>query len=232
MGSHAPSKKVLLATSRQARQLFDAAEMFGQDNLEETVKSLSRVLIARPQDANLLSALAGTYKKMGDYGNAELVYRKALSIAPENLVLRNDLASLYLQQERLDDATAELTVILEKEPQERKARHSLGHVYEKLGRYEEAISEYLTAAGQCRQFSKGPKEAPENWAEKISHDEDRQMNRIIRASSYLGLSKCYSATGRGVRAGAYQKRAAFLWLVHRADEAFSALKQLVLPSYR
>lgn len=85
--------------------------------------------IARAQarkDVGTLLLIAGDCVENNDIKRAEEVYKKVLSIAPENEAARLSLAEMYYMNNRYDDALVQLEAILKKSPNHQKALYYRG----------------------------------------------------------------------------------------------------------
>ncbi len=78
-----------------------------------------------------------TYYKKKDYKPAEKYYNKALKIAPESGDIHNNLAWVYIDTGKYEDAVreAEKALSTKKSPY---YLNTLAHVYHRMGRYKEA----------------------------------------------------------------------------------------------
>lgn len=119
-----------------------------------------------PDHALALSSLGLALYEMQDYETALNCYQKAALISPEDPVPHEKIARIHERMGRLDDAVrasmqaAEMHLkarsadkaidnwnrVLNLQPENLNVRTRLANVYERLGRKEEAINEYISTA--------------------------------------------------------------------------------------
>lgn len=103
------------------------------------VKEGEEALKQEPKNLKALISLGNSHLQKKEYKEAERYYKKALKIDPKNGDLLNNIAILYLSMERLEEAER-----LAKEAISTNSSHlgyyydTLGNVYEKMGKTEEA----------------------------------------------------------------------------------------------
>lgn len=76
------------------------------------------------------------------YFPAADLFRKLLTIAPENATIRANLATALFQSKRLPEAKAEFRWLTEKQPESPAAYYFLGIVHDQLGEYLDALANY------------------------------------------------------------------------------------------
>lgn len=76
------------------------------------------------------------------FDQAILLFRKLLTIAPENATIRANLATALFQLKRYAEAKAEFRWLTEKQPDSPTAFYFLGIVYDQLGEYMDALATY------------------------------------------------------------------------------------------
>ncbi len=76
------------------------------------------------------------------FDQAVLLFRKLLTIAPENATIRANLATALFQLKRYAEAKAEFRWLTEKQPQSAAAYFFLGIVHDQLGEYMDALATY------------------------------------------------------------------------------------------
>lgn len=119
-----------------------------------------------PNNAQALSSLGLALFEMQDFAAALGFYQKAAALAPQDPVPQEKIARLYERMGRLNDAiTASLqaaemhlkarsadkaidnwTRVLSLQPENLPVRMKLAAVYEKLGKREQAVAEYISVA--------------------------------------------------------------------------------------
>jgi cytochrome c-type biogenesis protein CcmH/NrfG len=139
---------------RQANpQLLDKL-LFSIGELEKKVKE-------NPKDWESFRDLGVNYNGIGDYKNAEEAYKKAAELSPKNVVIWNNLAQLYVRQERYEEAKEAFLKILEFDDTNAPAYLGLAEMYSNnhAGTVDEA--KYILQQGILKTGSQGLKSALE-----------------------------------------------------------------------
>ena len=97
------------------------------------------------EKGRILLHLGTAYERRGDLVNAELAYREASYLSPDQPFSVIDLGRIYLQQGRLDDALKQFRTALEIDPGLAEAHNNIGKIHELKLQYDEALKEYLLA---------------------------------------------------------------------------------------
>lgn len=117
--------------------LNDARESY-QIALEQDAKSVEAVLgLAR------LDQLAGRDR------DADLQFRKALQMSPDNQHVIESVAHFYVAQERFDEAVKLLERGVAADPQNRKMRFNLGVALARTGNMRQAETQFVQAVGDA-----------------------------------------------------------------------------------
>lgn len=98
-----------------------------------------------PGEAEALFDRAVTAEAEGQWDEAVQYYRESLAKDPHLLKGHNNLGNLYIRQNRLPEAIAQLQAVLELDPGYAYARNNLGSAYLMTGQEIEAIREFLAA---------------------------------------------------------------------------------------
>ncbi|HHM05908.1 MAG TPA: tetratricopeptide repeat protein [Gammaproteobacteria bacterium] len=133
-----------------------AGALKGSGDLRNAVRLLEAVAVVSPRDVSVLGNLGVIYRELGDVRLAELYFRQALDVDPDNALLHANLASLLVDTERPDDAIEELETVLriggDKDTATRQARRLLtdiffqrGTAYARSGQGELAVEAYKRA---------------------------------------------------------------------------------------
>jgi Flp pilus assembly protein TadD len=109
-------------------ELLDKAGRSG-----DAIRSLEKATAARPEDDNLVAALARLYARTGEPAKAEAVLNARLKIEPKDLLIRSALASFYLEEKKYDDAIAEYTNITADHSADAVALNNLAWLYQQRG---------------------------------------------------------------------------------------------------
>jgi type IV pilus assembly protein PilF len=97
--------------------------------IESCSKALDQVQYETPERA--LTIMGWAYYKKGDPGRAVTLLNKALDIRPLQPDAENKLATIYLEQGRIDKSKTILVKLVKREPEFAAARLNLGIVYYK-----------------------------------------------------------------------------------------------------
>lgn len=76
------------------------------------------------------------------YDQAVMLFRKMLTISPENATIRANLATALFQLKRYPEAKTEFRWLTEKQPDSPAAYYFLGIVHDQLGEYMDALANY------------------------------------------------------------------------------------------
>src|SRR5437764_1369188 len=80
------------------------------------------------------------YLNKGDFKNAEIIFRRGIEVAPENLSYHSQLALSLLEQGQYTAADTELRLVLAKEPKDAAALWYLSILKFKEEKFRETIS--------------------------------------------------------------------------------------------
>lgn len=102
------------------------------------VKEYNKAIKMSDDDFRPFFYAGNVYYKKNEYNLAEKYYNKALKIAPDNGDVHNNLAWVYLDTGRYDDAVmaAERAVRINRSP---NYLNTLAHAYTGMGRYKDAM---------------------------------------------------------------------------------------------
>jgi len=161
------------------------------DQPEKAVSLLQRSLELKPDDLDVLSTLALTLDGMHRYQESDSLYERVLKIDPKyHLVLNNYGYSLAERGLQLERALQMALQAIAAEPNNASYLDTVGWVYFKLGRYEEAqryIAKAIAAGGASATvyehmgdicFKLGQKEKAEQyWKQALDMDANNQALR-------------------------------------------------------
>jgi Flp pilus assembly protein TadD/predicted aspartyl protease len=91
-----------------------------------------------PRNPEALSAYADAVWSAGQFDEAENAWTKALDIAPDSARARHGFARSLASRSRLDDALVEAQAALKDAPRDPEIHHTVGAIYERMGRFEQA----------------------------------------------------------------------------------------------
>jgi tetratricopeptide (TPR) repeat protein len=95
-----------------------------------------------PRDPEVLALYADSLWASGLFEQAEEQYREALSLAPELARGRHGMARALLARSKLDEAMNEAQAALRLSPRDLEIHHTVGAIYERMHKYEEAAAAY------------------------------------------------------------------------------------------
>lgn len=110
----------------------------------EAIRLWEPLVATLPADSMLLKRLGIACKKIGQLDKAILYDQKALEVNPNDAEAMNNLAAVYIEQNRDAEAKSLLEAAGEKDPNYPDPYFHLGRLYEKAGNLEEAIRAYQT----------------------------------------------------------------------------------------
>jgi len=137
----------------QAHYLLGVAHL-REDKPTHALQEFLYAVEADPRDAEIHAALGHTYHLKKAYPDAEKHFLKALSHSEGNPLYQNNLAALYLDMERWDDAVryfrlASSNILF---PSSEIALTGLGYAYSRKGDYLQAVSALTTAIEQRSKY--------------------------------------------------------------------------------
>jgi Flp pilus assembly protein TadD len=112
---------------------------------EEAVAEYRKVLLAMPNDPDVLSKLGYALAHIGEFDEATLLYNKALQIAPDLVDVRLNLGFALTESGKLEEAVKEYEKILLIQPQNAVAHNDLGAVLFRQGKLDETIEHFSQA---------------------------------------------------------------------------------------
>ncbi|MEP7304964.1 MAG: aspartyl protease family protein [Acidobacteriota bacterium] len=97
---------------------------------------------AAPRDPDAVSLYGDSLWASGLFDSAEENYRGALAMSPELARGRHGLAKSLLARTKLDEAMNEAQAALRLAPRDLEIHHTVGTIYERMHKYEEAAAAY------------------------------------------------------------------------------------------
>lgn len=124
-----------------ARLAFTYSEM---ERLDEALAAGRRAVAAQPENYYGYLALGYVLALRKSYAESESIYRKAVSLAPQPLVvLHLELVRILSEQRRYSDALTEARNAVNADPKDSSAHFNAALMMQKLGQLEGASQEYL-----------------------------------------------------------------------------------------
>jgi predicted aspartyl protease/Flp pilus assembly protein TadD len=129
------------ATARQARAgLVQSALKVAEFELAR--READALLKIAPRDPDALSLSGDSLWAAGLFEQAEEKYRDALAVSPELARGRHGMARSLLARTKLDEAMNEAQAALRLSPRDLEIHHTVGAIYERMHKYEEAAAAY------------------------------------------------------------------------------------------
>jgi len=124
------------------KRLAEAAEHLREGRVAACEHICRDLLARRPDDVNALRLLAKVEAEAEHWRRAEKLLQRALHLAPAFHEAKMDLARVYRQQDRLDEALQCAAETVEGAPRNPNAYYLLGGLQALLGQSEEALASY------------------------------------------------------------------------------------------
>lgn len=121
---------------------YTATENLVNGNIKEAIRDYNLALVIDSNNLLVLEGLGFAHRIGGQPDQAERFYKYALEIDPNNKKTRNELAEIYLKQEKFNEASEEQIKILKEDSKDIRARVGLGRSYQGMKKYDDAIREY------------------------------------------------------------------------------------------
>lgn len=115
---------------------------FRISNPAKAIEYCRRASEAEPNEIGHAIGFGAALVQAKQYDQAVVLFRKMLTIAPENATIRANLATALFQLKRLPEAKAEFRWLTEKQPESPAAYYFLGIVHDQLGEYLDALANY------------------------------------------------------------------------------------------
>jgi len=154
------------------------------------------------EKGRILLHLGTAYERRGDLVNAELAYREASELSPDQPFSALDLGRIYLLQGKLDDAVKQFRNALAIDPTLAEAHNNIGKIYELKKQDAEALKEYLQAVKLKPYLAETHTNIGDLYARQKRHAEALQEYDKAIASApeyeqaYINRGKALAATGR------------------------------------
>jgi len=115
---------------------------FRTSNPMKAIEYCRRASLLEPNELNHAIGFGAALVQAKQYEQSAGLFRKLLTIAPENATIRANLATALFQLKRYAEAKAEFRWLTEKQPQSPAAFYFLGIVHDQLGEYMDALATY------------------------------------------------------------------------------------------
>jgi Flp pilus assembly protein TadD len=117
----------------------------------EAIAELSIAAVAGPANSDLVEAnnlLGLAHDRLGRHQQAREYYERALSVAPQNARVLNNLGHSFYLDDRYKDALSRLKTAARLAPTDTQVAGNLALVYGRLGKYDEAFKQFKRAGGE------------------------------------------------------------------------------------
>jgi tetratricopeptide (TPR) repeat protein len=122
--------------------LLEAETLLKEGRIEDAKAKAHDELKRRPNSLEAYDFLGIIYYSQRDYENALHAFQHALQLAPNSARTRNDLANVYLAQEKFDLAEKEFRTVLRFDSANRDANYNLGVLLLRNGLPSQAIPHF------------------------------------------------------------------------------------------
>ena len=95
-----------------------------------------------PRDAAAIALQGDTFWALGRFLDSEKRFEDALAVNPESARARHGRARSLASRSRLDEALNEALAALRLSPRDAEIHHTVGSIYERMRRYEEAVNAF------------------------------------------------------------------------------------------
>jgi len=157
----------------------------------------------RPDDPALLSHLSLAYLRTGDPEKALRTILEGFELYPEYYYFHVNVAGLYREQRKIDDALRHLKRAIEINPNQAEGHEQLGRMLMQQGQYDEALASLETAINQgvndpvAALHSSGLIEgARKNWTAAIHYFERAVEIDISFTMGHIYLGRCLAEVKR------------------------------------
>lgn len=133
----APTPRINPMTHLAAGRMLE-----GQGDPKGAIEQYERAIAASPKMAAGYNRLGMLYQKLGQFAQAETVFRSGIDAVPDSAALRNNRGYNFLLQKRFTEAEEQFLMALSLAPQFKRARMNLGIVYAQTGRLDQSLAQF------------------------------------------------------------------------------------------
>jgi tetratricopeptide (TPR) repeat protein len=173
-----------------------------EKNYEAAAREFRRATAYDPSSIQAYRLLGRAYELQGKTEDAIATYKRALVVDTSSDIVRNDLATIYMKNQRYAEAEQEFLRIARTNPASAGTAAALGHIYLATGRNADAETQFQKAARLAPQdpaahyslglmYNKQERysEAVPEFKRAIELRRDYAMAHADLAYSYLGLGQ-------------------------------------------
>ncbi len=140
--------KATLSTPQQgmAELFYNIATAIRRDGAGSYSKTYLQISNSLSPKSDIIQiALAELYLQQGDYEKSNIFYEKIVDTSPFHRIARLEKATNFSRLEKKEEAITELKSLIESEPDDLTGYMTLGNVFSREERYQEAADTYDTA---------------------------------------------------------------------------------------
>jgi tetratricopeptide (TPR) repeat protein len=132
-------------TASASVALGDARKDCFDKSGDPAIRACTQAILGDPKDVVSLVNRAFEYSQKGDYPRAVADYSKAIELEPRRFDARQGRAWAHLKRGDPAQGLPDADLALQIKPGDPQALDARGHIYEALGRREEAIADFRRA---------------------------------------------------------------------------------------
>lgn len=110
----------------------------GTGNYSGALQNFQKILAIYPKHLEAYQGLAKTYESLGQFEDAELIYKKLIKLRSDSWMVYHDLGVFYYYQGKYENAAEQFEKIIKLAPNNNRAHNNLGACYFELKRWEDA----------------------------------------------------------------------------------------------
>lgn len=165
------------------------------NNYREAISHYQKAYNLDSLNTSVLLGMAAAYDFLSRTDSATFFYERALQVDTGNVNLRKRLVDLYTRVDRFDDLIKLCYDVLERKPLEYEVRRNLGFALYRKGQKQEALNQFLIAAGINPQDSYALFQAARIYVDMGQFSQaEKTMKQALKASpgnidllTYLGF---------------------------------------------
>ena len=131
-------RAIALKPSYAVAHSWYAACLTTQGRFEDSIIEIERAQTLDPFSMGISNTVASLYYLAGHYEQAITQYRKTMAMNPQHFVPHADISQVYEEQGKFNEAIAELEQAIKLSERSPEVLGTLGHVYGRAGRRQEA----------------------------------------------------------------------------------------------
>ena len=134
------------ADPNSVKALVDSARTYvGVERFEKASEAINRALVIAPVNADAYLVRGRIMQLTGDERTAFESYEKSIALNPNNPYALNNVAFIYIQHRRFEEAPPLLERAIAQKSDVAYFQNNLGIVYEQLGQHQKAVEAFQAA---------------------------------------------------------------------------------------